>query len=64
MTDTQKLILNSQAQAILAQLDTFSKVVKYSTDILGIEKEYLLEALQAPYKNMRYVMRKINQMSR
>lgn len=64
MTDTQKTTLNAQAQAILAQLDAFSKVVKFSSDIVGIEKEYLLESLQAPYKNIRYVIRQVNKLNR
>jgi hypothetical protein len=64
MTDTQKTTLTSQAQAILAQLDSFSKIIKFSGDIIGIEKECLLEALKTPYKNIRYVIRQINKMSK
>lgn len=62
MTDTQKTALNSQAQAILAQLDAFSKVVKFAQDIDFFEKESVLEMLQQPYKNVRFIIRKVNKM--
>ena len=64
MNETQKKIMNAQAQALLVQLDAFSKVVKFSQDVFFLEREELLEMLQQPYKNVRYVIRKVNQMNK